>query len=369
MRGIAGGFAIIRTIALAGVFCIGLVASTAPAILAGTSGTWAVTGTMNTGRLAHSATLLQNGQVLVAGGINSADLAIASAEVFNPATGQWTVTGSMLTTRYSHAAVLLPDGTVLVAGGIVSNTKGATAEAEIYNPSTGRWTRIASMGTARSSAGVALLANGQVLVAGGINTTGQSLASAELYNPITGSWSFTGTMNFGRAVQAALLADGDVLMAGGGTSTRTAEIYSNGSWTLTSGMVFGHPTTKSAALANGDALAYGGTLASYVAEFFSPSTGVWTATHNLGISPPGGVTLTLLNTSNVLLVGGSVHSGTKYVPQKACHLYSPSGNNWLGTGSMNQARVSHTATLLPNGQVLAAGGGSTVLGSAEIYTP
>jgi hypothetical protein len=361
-------FGVAHTLGLAALFFSGLAVISPSAILAGTSGTWATTGTMNTGRLAHTATLLANGRVLVAGGISSADQTIASAELYNPATGMWTVTGSMKVARYGHSAVLLPSGKVLVAGGITGTSGGmVTAEAELYNPSTGKWTRTGSMEAPRYLQGAALLQNGQVLVAGGISSS-VAIASAEIYNPATGQWAFTSSMNDARATQAALLENGEVLMAGGAVTGNTAELYSNGIWTLTNNMVFSHPSVKSVALTDGDGLVYGGNLASYVAEFFDPSTGVWTATHNLGINPPSG-SLTGLNTGNVLLAGGSIHVGTEYVEQTGCHLYNPSSNAWSGTGSMHQARSAHTATLLQNGQVLAAGGGSTVLGSAEIYTP
>ena len=99
------------------------------------SGTWASTGALNTPRTAHTATLLANGQVLVAGGEDSGGTLIASAELYNPATGKWTVTGSLATPRYDHTATLLANGEVLIAGGVNGTY---TATAELYNPSTGR---------------------------------------------------------------------------------------------------------------------------------------------------------------------------------------------------------------------------------------
>ncbi len=281
----------------------------------------------------------------------------------------------MATGRYAHTMVLLPSGEVLVAGGIVSiSAKGvlsSTATAELYNPSTGQWTTTGSMLTPRYAQGTALLSGGNVLVAGGYNSTEGTLASAELYDPSTGTWSETGSMNHARSAQATLLQDGQVLMAGGGLSTNTAELYSNGRWTLTSTMKFSHPGTSAASLTNGDGLVFGGHLSSYSGEFYNPATAAWTATHNIGVNPPNGP-LTLLNTGNVLLAGGESGYGTDAL----CRLYSSSTNSWLLTGSMNHARAAHTTTLLQNGQVLAAGGevkgsnGSfSVLASAEIYTP
>jgi Kelch motif len=367
-------FAAVRTLVLAALFVIGLAATTPLPALAANSGTWANTGSMNTTRTAHSATLLPNGQVLVAGGAGSVG-GLTSAELYNPATGKWTFTGSMATGRYAHTAVLLPSGEVLVAGGIVSisiqGVISCTATAELYNPSTGRWTTTGSMATPRFAQGAALLQNGQALVAGGLNATDGTLASAELYDRSAGTWKETGSMNYARSTRATLLPSGQVLMAGGALSGNTAELYSNGSWTLTSTMKFSHPGTYAALLTNGDVLVFGGNLSSYVSEFYNPSSGAWTATHNIAVKPPNGP-LTLLRTGEVLLAGGQSGYGTDAL----CRLYDSPTNSWLLTGSMNQARAVHTATLLQNGQVLAAGGrvknsnGTfSVLASAELYTP
>ena len=210
-------FPAVRTLTLAAL-AVGLVASTPFPALAANSGTWANTGNMNVSRAGHSATLLLNGQVLVAGGENST-AGQTSAELYNPITGKWTLTGSMAIGRYAHSAVLLSSGEVLVAGGIVStNIQGIvsyTATAELYNPSTGQWTTTGNMSTPRFAHGVALLQSGQVLVAGGANANGL-LATAELYEPSTGKWTETGSLNHARSTHATLLQSGQVLMAGGG---------------------------------------------------------------------------------------------------------------------------------------------------------
>ena len=105
----------IRTL-LMGLFAVATAGGTA--IPACAQGTWTNTGSLNTARRFHSATLLMNGEILVAGGTDSAGNTLTSAELYNPATGKWTVTGSMATARYIHSATLLPNGEVLVAGGI-----------------------------------------------------------------------------------------------------------------------------------------------------------------------------------------------------------------------------------------------------------
>ena len=77
---------------------------------------WEYTGSLNTARFHHTATLLPDGRVLVVGGESGHD-PLASAELYDPATGTWSDTGSLRTARDSHTATLLPNGMVLVAGG------------------------------------------------------------------------------------------------------------------------------------------------------------------------------------------------------------------------------------------------------------
>ena len=144
------------------------------------SGSWTATGNLNSFRGGgHTATLLSNGKVLVAGGYHFG--VGASAEVYDTTNGIWTATGSLNIARYVHTASLLPNGKVLVAGGLDSNAF-SLASAELYDPSSGIWTATGSLNSARGSHTATLLPDGRVLVAGGyLNHVG--LGSAELYRP------------------------------------------------------------------------------------------------------------------------------------------------------------------------------------------
>ena len=153
--------------------------------------------------------MLPNRQVLVTGGCGLSSL--ASAELYDPATGVWTTTGSMATARWQHTATLLRNGRVLVAGG-GDGHGNSFSSAELYDPATGVWTATGSMATARGGHTATLLPDGRVLVAGGFNF----LSSAELYDPATGMWTATGSMATGRSFPTAtLLPNGQVLVAGG----------------------------------------------------------------------------------------------------------------------------------------------------------
>jgi N-acetylneuraminic acid mutarotase len=107
-----------------------MMVSSAEPVMAQTSGTWTLTGSMTAKRPSDTATVLQTGQVLVVGG------GIASAELYNPTSGTWTLTGSMSTDRQHQTATLLPNGEVLVAGGDNETRAGLTVltSAELYTP-------------------------------------------------------------------------------------------------------------------------------------------------------------------------------------------------------------------------------------------
>jgi N-acetylneuraminic acid mutarotase len=351
---------------LPGLLMIGLVASTAAPMLAQGSGTWTATGSLNTARTGHTATLLQSGQVLVTGGEDSSRNFLTSSELYNLATGKWTVTGSTATPRLDHTATLLPNGEVLVTGGYLGvNSQYQplyTATAELYNPSTGTWKATGSMTVPRAFHGATLLPSGKVLVAGGNNADGSSNVSAELYDPSTGTWKATGKMNSSHAAQLTLLQNGHVLIA-----DETAELYdpTTAQWTKTSTMyyTFGTSRLATALLTSGDALVYGNHFACYASEFYNPTANTWSRTNGQCGTAVSYGPLALLGTGKVLLAGGVIIYSGKASPTARSSLYDPSTNTWLSTASLKQGG-SHTLTLLQNGQALAVGGSD-----AELYTP
>jgi len=357
------------TLVFAVLFAIALLGSTASPALAQASGSWTTTGTLNIPRNGHTATLLANGLVLVAGGTSSNGTILASAELYDLISGKWTITGSMAAARNNHTATLLPDGEVLVAGGIGTDNPQSPclATAELYNPSTGEWRTTGSMITARSWQGATLHQGGHVLVAGGEVCWGFSGGSspgnsAELYDPSAGSWQATGSMHDRRAAELTLLQDGQALVA-----DETAELYdpATGKWTMTAGMYYTFGTSRLAAvlLANGDVLVYGNHFACYASEFYNPSANTWSRTNGTCGTAVSYGPLGLLATGKALLAGGFVIYSGKSFPSANSFLYDPSTNTWSGTGKLKQAG-SHTLTRLSNGQVLAVGGAD-----AELYTP
>jgi hypothetical protein len=189
------------------------------------TGTFSPTGSMTIAREFHTATLLSDGRVLVAGGFDFSGAApgvpLASAELYDPKTGTFSSTGSMAIPGEGDTATLLPDGRVLFAGG--DDLSGnSLASAELYDPKSGTFSPTGPMTTTREAQTAALLPDGRVLIAGGdYNRATASpgsipLASAELYDPETGTFTPTGSMTLAlKGRTATLLPDGRVLMAGG----------------------------------------------------------------------------------------------------------------------------------------------------------
>lgn len=365
---------------------IGAVLLAATTISFAASGAWTATGSMRSARDGHTAAVLANGKILVAGGTNNG-VALASAELFNPVAGTWASTGSMHVARTLARAVLLSNGSVLVMGGCVNDCLSATIKsAELFNPTAGTFTATGSMIQARAEFGVTLLANGQVLVVGGCTAYDANgcLAvtnKAEIYNPATGTWTATGALRAARhAMTATRLASGKVLVAGGATAAMDAinssEIYDPvaKTWTLGLKMVTARSDYASILLGTGKVLFMGGENINGVsiknAELYNPSSGTFTAT--------GGMTATreehtavLLANGNVLVSGGNKKTLTTQTPLASAELYNPATGTWTATGSMSHARSGHTSTVLHNGNVVNAGGSDAVneLNSAELYTP
>ena len=368
----------------------------AAAAWAAPQGTWSPTGSMADGRFAFTATTLQNGMVLVAGGADST-INLNTAELYDPVAGTFTPTGSMHEARVGFSATRLPNGKVLVEGGFNNTVRVKTAE--IYDPATGTWSITASMKQPREAQSAILLNDGTVLVSGGnmdrspctADDCVTTLATSEIYNPSTGQWKTVGEMTIPRSFfTTTLLANGKVLATGGRIHTGPdyfdykaiawADLYdpTTRKWSATGPMTISREDHSASLLPSGQVLVTGGSTVDFngvtvaSAELYNPTTGRWTATGSM-LQSRERHTATVLQNGQVLIAGGDFYDGVNGGALAECELYDPTLGTWSATASMNTSRFGARATLLLDGRVLEAGGYTDLnyipTPTAELYTP
>jgi len=312
------------------------------------SGAWAAAPNLLEGHVGHTATLLNDGRVLIAGGSDIHGVATAGSELFDPKANRWVRAGNMISARAAHAATLLADGDVLVTGGQTGLSIfpiQVLASAEVYHPKTNSWTSVAAMHAVRRMHSSIRLHDGRVLVVGGTNVaTGSPLPAAqqeqaEIYDPRSDTWTFAATGLPPLSAQAAtLMPDGTVVVTGGTTDT-------------------GFATTS--------------------AEVFDPLTNGWQPTTWPMATPRYGHTATLLPDGKLLLVGGystqpEISGGRGYPNGElltTSEMFDLRGNTFVRVGYSKIPRFEHSATLLRSGTVLVVGSAYASDADSQIFDP
>ncbi len=339
------------------------------------------TGSMSVARRNHTASLLPDGRVLVAGGFDNKNepSVTFSAEIYDPARGTWLPASPMSTPRAGHTASVLASGRVLVAAGWGGSSN--LDSAEVYDPLRDTWTRTPSIPNANHNNHTAtVLADGRVLLAGG-HIFPQAFSSVDIYDPVMNAWSSAAPVATRRTGHdATLLHDGRVLIVGGVNDMQngiaSVEAYHpvSGTWTSLNSMAAHRMYLVCTRLADGRVLVTGGyqnqhgTRNTAAAEVFNPVTGRWETLPSMSEARYNHASV-LLPSGEVLVAGGQADTSVR----SSTELFNPSSGAWRMSSSLLVARAEHTATLLLDGRALIVGGmadsGGTLTPTTEIYGP
>ncbi len=367
-------------------------------------------------RFSHDATLLDDGRLLVSGGwtgvANNNEIfpyPVVFSQIYDPETDTWTLTnrmGSEIPQElpgfliYSPAT-RLPDGRI-VSVALSEESQGGnpddvTSAIAVFDPEAVEWTHLSDIPSNRIFTDIISLEDGRVLVVGGLDLKAMSSSFAtiepedlvESYDTDTGEWQTLGPMNE-PAIEHSLvpLNDGRVMVVGGFNDSNSmqgtdrAEIFdaATDTWNLASSMNVARMFPVAIALSDGRVLVTGSAIShspvsddSPTSEVFDPETGEWTVTEAMSVRRYGH-TLTLLPDGRVLAAGGEDPMGDNYLLYSSTEIFDPDTSTWSAGPELSQPRSNHSATLMPDGSVLLAGGISQEgerypIASTEFITP
>ena len=267
-------------------------------------------GSMSTPRWGHSATVLNNGKLLIVGGQERLSGRVGTAEIYDPTSNTWSAAANMIDARgKSHRAVLLSDGKVMVIG------DSETGTVEIYDPASNTWSATDSLNKPRNYVSTVLLNDGRVLVAGGEDATKTGrlpLNTAEVWDPSTGQFSETGSMEQDATANPIVLIGDKALL-----------------------------------------------ISRYLGEIYDPTTGTWSSAGKPMRERAQGAVAVVMNDGKVMVSGGEFirHGwvGANTVPLMSTETYDPATNTWIETSSMIEPRKNHASIVLQDGRVIVLG--------------
>lgn len=354
-------------------------------------GSIAQVGDLNEGRYNHTATLLNDGQVLVTGGTSDGKTALGSAELFNPVNEKWSATSKISKARMRHTATLLDSGKVLIVGGYEGNGGGhpsllrhlngsgniSLGSCEIFDPIKGVFNPVPSLQTGRFWHRAVKLHDGRVLVIGGLNVSHGALSSCEIYDPGNGQWVEASEMNKARVrFTATLLNNGSVLVTGGHDGAgkvpfSSCELYvpEKDTWYEVAPMNRARGYHSAVLMADGKVMVSGGFSGPKKpdwsdAEIYDPAMNAWTLAGNMSL-PRHNHESVSLPTGEIIIFGGSncltggAHSGIEY--------YDPDENMWQNTNLVMLGLKWTVAIALDDNSILISGGRTCIDASDITY--
>lgn len=342
-------------------------------------------GALKTARTFHSATLLQDGRVLVVGGRGLDGLTtLTQAELFSPKTKKWSLAGTLAQGRSHHTATLLNDGRVLVTGGTTQESSDdgsarfvAVASTELYDPAKNDWHTTEPMHEARNGHTATLLGDGRVMIVGGAKEQRSHLASVELFDPATNTWSFGPPLHLARwQHEAVRLANGSVVVVAGrsnvgqnppgsGVAVAQTERLIDGGWEVLPPL--SEPRQRAATVARADTVTVIGgistsTATNYVETWAAGARGWALGDANLTMALSAH-TASVVAGVDVVVIGGEPPNS---VDTRRIQRWDNARAKWCDAGKLAVSRKQHTATVLPDGTILVVGGLSAGVPEASV---
>ena len=282
---------------------------------------WQYIAPMRHARTRHSAVLLQDGKILVAGGDDGVEV-LRSCEIYDPSQNSWADTDSLNIPRMNFQLLPLNDGRVLAAGGLTNENIGTAASCEIYNPISGKWSMTASMHDRRTGFQAVILPSNKIVFIGGLDGDAhQYLSSCELFNESTETISaFPSLVVMTSAASAVYLSNSNsILLPGGyfggynGYQLSSTQRYSFqlSRWYLADSLlesqgnsynVFAQPLTDKVFVVAGD-INTEATIVTGTIEYYNPINGHWSKS-NASITPCFLNRVVMIGSDSILSIGG-----------------------------------------------------------------